>query len=130
MQIWVRTLIWVYIYILSLICVLRINLSALYLTNMLKFDFYGASSLKMQQSRDRHVVPLGHISLILRRPVFLLLFTAVIWRFCDYGNIHIDTVIHSGISKLYSFSPLYPFFSWQFCLVFDVAWSVHGSHPN
>ena len=56
-------------YILSLICVLRIDVSALYLTNMLKLDFYGASSLKMQQSRGRHVVPLGHISLILRRPV-------------------------------------------------------------
>jgi hypothetical protein len=28
---------------------------------MFKFDFYGASSLKMQQSWGRHVVPLSHI---------------------------------------------------------------------
>ena len=36
-----------------------------------KLDFYSASSLK-QQSADRHVVPLGHIILILSQLVFVL----------------------------------------------------------
>ena len=36
-----------------------------------ELDFYSAKSLK-QQSADRHVVPLGHISLIPSKPVFLL----------------------------------------------------------
>ena len=36
-----------------------------------KLDFYSASSLK-QQSADRLVVPLGHIILIPRQPVFAL----------------------------------------------------------
>ena len=36
-----------------------------------ELDFYSASSLK-QQSVDRHVTPLGHISLILSQPVFAL----------------------------------------------------------
>jgi hypothetical protein len=36
-----------------------------------EFDFYSASSLK-QQSADRHVVPLGHIILIVSQPVFAL----------------------------------------------------------
>ena len=34
-----------------------------------ELDFYSASSLK-QQSVERHVVPLGHIILILNQPVF------------------------------------------------------------
>jgi hypothetical protein len=34
-------------------------------------DFYSASSLK-QQFADRHVAPLGHISLIPSQPVFAL----------------------------------------------------------
>ena len=36
-----------------------------------ELDFYSASSLK-QQSADRHVAPLGHISLIPNKPVFAL----------------------------------------------------------
>jgi hypothetical protein len=34
-------------------------------------DFFSASSLK-QQFADRHVVPLGHIILILSQPVFAI----------------------------------------------------------
>ena len=36
-----------------------------------EIDFYSASSLK-QQSTGRHVAPLGHIILILSKPVFAL----------------------------------------------------------
>ena len=36
-----------------------------------ELDFHSASSLK-QQSRDRHVTPLGHIILIQSQPVFVL----------------------------------------------------------
>jgi hypothetical protein len=36
-----------------------------------QLDFYSAKSLK-QQSADRNVSPLGHIILILSRPVFVL----------------------------------------------------------
>jgi hypothetical protein len=36
-----------------------------------EFDFYSARSLK-QQFADKHVAPLGHISLITSKPVFAL----------------------------------------------------------
>ena len=50
---------------------MMILMSALYLTNMVNWSFYSASSLK-QQSVDRHVAPLRHILLIPNQPVFAL----------------------------------------------------------
>jgi hypothetical protein len=40
-----------------------------------EFDFHSASSLK-QQCADRHVAPLGHMTLIPSQPVLLLLINA------------------------------------------------------